>query len=36
MILAGKSAADAAPLVQDHLERCGNCQEEFEALRAFA
>jgi hypothetical protein len=32
MKLAGKSAADALPLVQDHLNRCGNCREEFEAL----
>jgi hypothetical protein len=32
--LAGKNAAEALPLVQDHLERCGNCREEFEALLA--
>ena len=32
MTLAGKSAAEAMPLVQDHLERCGACREEFEAL----
>ena len=32
MTLAGKSAAEALPLVQDHLERCGNFREEFEAL----
>ena len=32
MTLAGKNAAEAMPLVQDHLERCGNCREEFEAL----
>jgi hypothetical protein len=30
--LAGKSAAEAMPLVQDHLNRCGDCREEFEAL----
>lgn len=39
MTLAGKNAAEAMPLVQDHLERCRNCREEFEALltvlRAF-
>ena len=32
MKLAGKSAAEAMPLVQDHLERCHDCREEFEAL----
>jgi len=32
MRLAGKNAAEAMPLVQDHLERCRNCREEFEAL----
>lgn len=32
--LAGKNAAEAMPLVQDHLERCGDCREEFEALLA--
>jgi hypothetical protein len=32
--LAGKNAAEAMPLVQDHLNRCGNCREEFEALLA--
>jgi hypothetical protein len=30
--LAGKDAAEAMPLVQDHLERCRECKEEFEAL----
>jgi hypothetical protein len=34
MRLAGKDAAEAMPLVQDHLERCGDCREEFEALLA--
>jgi hypothetical protein len=39
MMLAGKDAGEAMPLVQDHLDRCGDCREEFEALleavRAF-
>jgi hypothetical protein len=30
--LAGKDAAEAMPLVQDHLNRCQDCREEFEAL----
>jgi hypothetical protein len=30
--LAGKNAAEAMPLVQDHLERCVACREEYEAL----
>jgi len=30
--LAGKSTEKAMPLVQDHLNRCGDCREEFEAL----
>ena len=34
MKLAGKNAAEAMPLVQDHLERCNDCCEEFEALLA--
>lgn len=34
MKLAGKNAAEALPLVQDHLDRCVDCQEEFEALMA--
>jgi hypothetical protein len=34
MVLAGRDAAEAMPLVQDHLDRCGNCREEFEALLA--
>ena len=34
MTLAGKNAAEAMPLVQDHLERCADCREEFEALLA--
>ncbi|GAB4557130.1 MAG: hypothetical protein Kow0047_01230 [Anaerolineae bacterium] len=32
--LAGKDAAAAMPLVEDHLQRCGDCREEFEALLA--
>jgi hypothetical protein len=32
--LAGKNAAQAMPLVEDHLNRCGDCREEFEALLA--
>lgn len=32
MTLAGRNAAEALPLVQDHLERCRDCREEFEAL----
>lgn len=32
--LAGKNAAEAMPLVQDHLARCRDCHEEFEALLA--
>ena len=32
--LAGRNAAEAMPLVQDHLDRCGDCREEFEALLA--
>jgi len=34
MTLAGKNAAEAMPLVQNHLERCADCREEFEALLA--
>lgn len=30
--LAGKSPEEAFPLVQDHLERCGECQQEYEGL----
>ncbi len=32
MELAGKSPAEAKPLVQDHLDKCGSCREEYEAL----
>ena len=31
-VLEGKPAAEAMPLVQDHLNRCEACREEFEAL----
>lgn len=31
-VLAGKPAEEAMPLVKDHLDRCGPCREEFEAL----
>ena len=30
--LAGKDAAQIMPLVEDHLLRCGDCREEYEAL----
>lgn len=30
--LAGKSPAEAMPLIQQHLDRCKNCREEFELL----
>jgi hypothetical protein len=32
MELAGLDAATAMPLVHNHLQRCGECREEFEAL----
>lgn len=32
MTLAGVDAVQALPLVQDHLGRCQDCREEFEAL----
>lgn len=31
-VLAGRNAAEALPLVQEHLNRCQDCREEFEAL----
>jgi hypothetical protein len=34
MILDGKDAIQAMPLVQQHLENCQDCHEEFEALLA--
>lgn len=30
--LVGKNAAEALPLVEEHLNRCKDCREEFEAL----
>lgn len=30
--LVGKRPEEALPLVQDHLDRCKDCREEFEAL----
>jgi hypothetical protein len=32
MVLEGRNAAEALPLVEDHLKRCDDCREEFEAL----
>ena len=32
--LAGKNPEEAIPLVQDHLTKCRDCREEFEALLA--
>ncbi len=32
LVLAGKPAAEALPFIQEHLERCPDCKEEFEAL----
>ena len=34
LVMAGKNAAEALPLVQDHLNRCRDCREEFEVLLA--
>ena len=34
MELAGLDAAAAMPLVYNHLQKCGDCREEFEALLA--
>jgi predicted anti-sigma-YlaC factor YlaD len=34
MELSGLDAAQAMPLVQEHLKICGECREEFEALLA--
>jgi hypothetical protein len=30
--LAGKKPGEALPLVKEHLDRCHNCREEYEAL----
>ena len=32
MKLDGKSPEEAYPLVQEHLKKCGDCREEYEAL----
>jgi uncharacterized protein with PIN domain len=32
MKLEGKSPEEAMPLVEDHLNRCNECKEEFEVL----
>ncbi len=32
MELDGLDAAAAMPLVQDHLDKCGDCREEYQAL----
>ncbi len=32
MVMRGLPAAEALPLVYDHLERCADCREEFEVL----
>ena len=32
MVMRGEDAALLMPLVQHHLEMCGDCHEEFEAL----
>ncbi len=34
MKLSGLDATEAMPLVQEHLDICGDCREEFEALLA--
>jgi hypothetical protein len=34
MRLTGLNPAQATPLVREHLETCGECREEFEALLA--
>lgn len=32
MELGGLDAASAMPLVRDHLDRCGDCREEYQAF----
>ena len=34
LTIAGRNAAEALPLVQQHLEQCRDCRKEFEALLA--
>ncbi|MFN1834249.1 hypothetical protein AB2B38_003210 [Balneola sp. MJW-20] len=32
MELKGKSPGDAMPLLKEHLDNCGECRQEYEAL----
>jgi hypothetical protein len=32
MKISGKKASEALPLVQEHLDRCAPCREEYEVL----
>jgi len=32
MELVGKNPGEAMPLVQEHLDRCGTCKDEYQAL----
>lgn len=32
MELEGKSPAKAMPLIQEHLDNCGECRQEYQAL----
>lgn len=32
MTLAARDSAQALPLVRDHLDRCADCREEYEAI----
>lgn len=34
LTLAGRSTAEAMPLIEDHMAKCGCCRTEFEALLA--
>ena len=34
LLIEGKEPEEAVPLMQHHLELCGECHEEFEALLA--
>lgn len=34
LVMQGLPAHEALPLVHDHLQRCTDCREEFEALLA--
>ncbi len=34
LVLAGKDASEALPLVRDHLVLCAECRDEYEALLA--